>query len=130
MTSQTSLTSVQVGDDVSGGLANGSASGAVTSSDANPSIAYGVTKVVNAGRNGRWFLPGVPEEVTSNDGSLPANQRASLQTQMDQFLADCEAGGVDLRVKQKDGTYAQVDSFSVRPFTTLQSRRFDRTRGF
>lgn len=125
-----SLTQVQVGDDVAGAIANSGQAGGDSSGVTNPSVAYGVTKVVGTGRSGRWFVPGVTEPAVNGSGLVAVSKRAQLQGHMDQFLTDMESDGVDMRVKQKDLTYAQIDSFSVRPYITLQSRRLDRARGF
>ena len=129
LSSEVALTEVQVGDDISGAIAPGSASGGDSDSVTNPSVAYGIAKVVGTGRSGRWFLPGVTENGVDGSGQIGAAKRAALQTEFTAFLAAAEAGGVDFRVKQKDGSYQQIDSFNVRPFITLQSRRLDRVRG-
>lgn len=124
------LDEVKVGDDVSGAVAPSGQAGTANSDSLPISSSWGVTKVVGTGRNGRWFLPGIAETFVNGVGRLSVAAVTQMNAAMVLFLAECEAGGVDLRVKQKDGSYAQIDTFSVRPFITLQSRRLDRARGF
>lgn len=124
-----SLTEVQVGDDIGGAVAPSSAVGANANPSENPSVALHIVKVCNSGRNGRWFVPALPETATDDMGQITSSFRSAWQSAIDSFLADCEAAGVDFRVEQKDGSLAEVDSFNVRPFVGLQKRRYNRVRG-
>lgn len=128
MADNVSLTSVQVGDDISGAIVPGTASGSLNQDNSNPSICFGVTKVVTTGRNGRFFVPGVTEFQTTDTGEYITGLRATLQTLWENFLAAITSEGVDMVVRQKDGSLAPVATLNVRPFVSLQSRRFNRLR--
>ncbi len=129
MANTVSLTEVKVGDDILGAVSPGASAGALSQGNSNPSICFAVTKVTASGRNGRFFWPGVTEPGTQDNGELIPGTRIAVQTQFDSFLSLMEADGVDMRIQQKSpAPSVQIDSFSVRPFASLQKRRYNRLR--
>lgn len=130
ITDQTILQEVKVGDDISGAVATSGQAGTNSALQLPPNCAIGVTKVVSSGRNGRFFIPGLQENVVNGKGQIDNAVVTDFNTRLVTFLSDLEAAGVDLRVQQKDGSFAQIDSFSVRPFITRMGPRLDRARGF
>lgn len=124
------LQEVKVGDDVMGAVSLSGQAGGNADSSLPPNCSYGITKVTNSGRNGRWFLPGVPEPNVDGSGRVNPPAQAALNAKMALMLADVEAAGGDFRITQAAGGDVQIDQFSVRPFITRQSRRLDRARGF
>lgn len=125
-----SLVEVKVGDDVIGAIATSGTSGSSTDASTNPSVAFGFTKEVSSGRNGRWFVPGVSENLIDGAGRISAGGVNALNGLLAGFIADITADGVTMTVRQKVGAPVPVTQMSCRNFITLQSRRLDRARGF
>lgn len=124
------LREVKVGDDVMGGIATSSAVGGIPDSPLPPNCALGVTKAVQTGRNGRWFVPGVPEQEVGGNGNLKTTYINQCNNAFATFFTNTNGGLFSWKVRQKDLSLADVQALTIRPFITRQGRRLDRARGF
>nr|CRY96492.1 hypothetical protein [uncultured prokaryote] len=129
LTDNLRLAEVKVGDDVVGGSYQSNTFGGTPGAGTNPSVAFGFTKQVGSGRNGRWYVPGVAEAFVDDKGRLTTAAVDALNGNLVTMLADLATAGVTLTVKQKLGNYQPVAAMSCRNFVTLQRRRLDRARG-
>lgn len=124
------LTEVKVGDDVMGAISISGAQGGKVSNQLPPNCAFGVSKGVSSGRNGRWFIPGVVEDEVDNNGRVNVPVVAALNGALSAMLTDLNAAGVSLGVLQAGGGISNITSLGAKNFITVQNRRLDRARGF
>jgi len=87
---------------------------------------YLIDKNMDSGRRGRVFLAGVREDEVLPSGALVAAAAPRMTAAMDAFLAQVNAGSVELRIERADGSFSTIESFSCQGTIATQRRRMRR----
>lgn len=108
--------------------------GTLAAQSATPNTTWLIRKgTAGGGRRarGRMYLPGIPENNVDSGGNIDATFRNAMQTQANEFLADCIAGGLAPMVLHAPGKSlvpapTAITTLAVQPVVATQRRRLRR----
>lgn len=81
-----------------------------------------IVNKINAGKPGRFFLPGLPQDAVEPAATLLTSWVNTYVIQLNNALAQLEIDGVTLRV-QGSSSIREVTALTVSPVIGLQGRR-------
>lgn len=103
--------------------------GTSQSDGATTGVCFLVSKIPSQGPPGRFYFPGIGEQLVLPSGRLTPNAFSNISQDFNDFYDDLvNISGMLPLIRRPDGTFDPITGFKLKPYVGRQDRRLQRSR--